>query len=168
MQTPGTDAWENRAWVIPAWQRRLAWPFVIAAALSIIVGGLIAAVSSPFGWAHGSWAAAYLVLVGGVAQIALIGGRLTLAGDHPEGRGSRPWPFCVLWNVATLLVIGGTVASSSVLVLVGSLGLLVVLTAFWPTRRSGTLSHRTWRVIFRIFLVFLALSTIIGLLLALR
>lgn len=168
MQIPATGASEPTAWVFPAWQRKLARPFAIVAALSVIVGGLIAAVSSPLGWPHGSWAAAYLVLVGGVAQSALIAGRLTLAGDRSEERGSRLWPLCVLWNVATLLVIGGTLGESFVLVLAGSLGLLIVLVAFWPTGGTGGSSHRAWRLIFRLFLVFLALSTVTGVLLALR
>ncbi len=39
---------------------------LMSAALSVIVGGLVAAVAGPLGLAQGSWLAAYLVLVCGV------------------------------------------------------------------------------------------------------
>lgn len=45
--------------------------FVIVGGVSIILGGLAAAATSPLGWEHGSWAAAYLVLVTGAAQLLL-------------------------------------------------------------------------------------------------
>ena len=38
---------------------------------SVALGGLVAAVAQPLDLAHGSWLAAYLVLVGGVAQGAM-------------------------------------------------------------------------------------------------
>ena len=45
--------------------------FGAVALLCVVAGGLVAAVTGPLRLEHGSWAAAYLVLVGGVAQGAL-------------------------------------------------------------------------------------------------
>ena len=45
--------------------------FVAAGSSCVVVGGLVAAATGPTGFEDGSWVAAYLVLVGGVAQIAL-------------------------------------------------------------------------------------------------
>ncbi len=160
-----------RTWVITAQQRQRAWPFLIAAAGSVVAGGLISAMSGPLGWQHGPWAAAYLVLVGGVAQAVLIVGRLVLTpegSEHTGWIGSAIWPYCGLWNLATLLVIGGTLASSFALVLIGSFGLLTVLAVFWPTRVPKVGAQRGWHVSYQLFLVFMALSTGVGCVLALR
>jgi hypothetical protein len=46
--------------------------FVVAGAL-VVVGGIVAAVNSASPFPHGSWLAAYLVLVGGASQVALGG-----------------------------------------------------------------------------------------------
>jgi hypothetical protein len=48
-------------------RERLA--FVAVASALIVAGGLVAAVNGAAAFAHGSWLAAYLVLVGGVAQL---------------------------------------------------------------------------------------------------
>jgi hypothetical protein len=46
-----------------------ARPFVILGAGAVVAGGLVAAASSVAPSAHASWAAGYLVLVAGVAQV---------------------------------------------------------------------------------------------------
>ena len=66
---------------------RSAMPFVVLGAVSVIAGGLVAAVSAPAGWEHGSWAAAYLVLVTGVAQIGLGAAQAALVAAPPWRRG---------------------------------------------------------------------------------
>ena len=43
-------------------------PFLLIGSLCTIAGGLVAAVTRPTGFVLGSWTAAFLVLVGGVAQ----------------------------------------------------------------------------------------------------
>ena len=48
--------------------RGSALGLLVAGAASIVLGGLVAAVTGPLELEHGSWAAAYLVLVSGVAQ----------------------------------------------------------------------------------------------------
>lgn len=158
---------ESENWIITVRQRREALPFAIGTVASLVAGGLIAAITSPLGWTYGAWAAAYLVLVGGVSQGALIVGRLALVPDQGQTPPRRMRPHFVLWNAATLLVIGGTLADLFVLVLLGSLGLLAVLIVFWPPRAPRSSNLRGWRLIYRIFIVFLALSTITGCVLAL-
>ncbi len=162
---------EPRAWVITGAQRARARPFAIASAASIIAGGLIAAMAGPFGWQHGSWAAAYLVLVGGVAQSVLIVGMLALTPERPTRSGrerSAVWPYCALWNVATILVIGGTLMGSFALVLLGSLGLIAVLITCWPLHVPKSAGLGGWRLSYRLFLGFMGLSTLVGCALALR
>lgn len=50
---------------------RPALPFAIVGTACVIAGGLVAAATAPAPSEHGSWAAAYLVLVAGMAQVAL-------------------------------------------------------------------------------------------------
>ncbi len=45
--------------------------FIASAALSVVAGGLVAAVTGPLEWAQGSWLAAYLVLVCGVGGFGI-------------------------------------------------------------------------------------------------
>src|SRR4051812_49961439 len=56
--------------------------FVVLAVVMIVVGGLVAAVNSAAPFAHGSWLAAYLVLVGGFSQSVLCGGRCLLSAPR--------------------------------------------------------------------------------------
>lgn len=42
------------------------WAFTAVARTMIVAGGVVAAINSAAPFAHGSWLAAYLVLVGGV------------------------------------------------------------------------------------------------------
>lgn len=88
--------------------------------VAVVLGGLTAAVTGPFDWAKGSWVAAYLVLVVGVAQYVM--GRMRPAGRRPDRSG---WAQVVGWNLGSLLVVGGTLVATPVLVTVGS-ALLVV------------------------------------------
>ncbi len=90
-------------------------PFVAAGGACVLAGGLVAAVSRPLGLELGSWAAAYLVLVGGIGQGALGGGRAWLARDAISRR--RTIVEASLWNIG----LAGT--------LVGSLGSVLAATA---------------------------------------
>ncbi|WP_338751511.1 hypothetical protein [Janibacter alittae] len=90
--------------------------------VAVVLGGLVAAVTGPLGWAKGSWAAAYLVLVLGVAQYSM--GRLRPAGPRPARPG---WVQLGAWNLGSLMVLGGTLASTPLLVDLGSVLLVVAL-----------------------------------------
>src|SRR5699024_5312394 len=80
-----------------------SWAMILLGYGCIIAGGLVAAVTGPLDLAEGSWLAAYLVLVGGIAQLALgwVPGVLGCsdAGD-PGG-----WMPVVAWNAGSGLVI---------------------------------------------------------------
>ena len=62
--------------------------FLTSASVLIVAGGAVAAVNSAAPFGHGSWLAAYLVLVGGVSQGVLGAGRLAL--QAPPFTRARP------------------------------------------------------------------------------
>lgn len=139
-------------------------PLIVAGSLSIVAGGLVAAVSGPADWEHGSWVAAFLVLVAGVAQIGVAAGQAHLAPV------ARHVGFVVVegaaWNVAGLTVIAGTLRSSPVIVSVGS-GVLVVALAMSAFAVAGS-SHPNRLMLrsFRLMLVVLLVSVSVGIALA--
>lgn len=142
----------------------------VGAAL-VVIGGLVAAVTGPLQLSHGSWLAAYLVLVGGVSQYAI--GRaptwLDLQPAHHSG-----WAVLAGWNVGNLAVAVGTFATLPVVVDVGGVVLLAVLVLLLREalrrRASGTVrphGGRRWaRWGYVAMLVVLVVSTPVGLLLA--
>lgn len=98
---------------------------IVIGALFIVSGGLVAAVTGPLKLVHGSWLAAYLVLVFGVAQLT-IG---AVQSSHQEGPAAAPpvrgWTQLVCLNVGNTGVIVGTLTRSP-LVVDGAAVLLVV------------------------------------------
>ena len=82
------------------------WAFTAAAGAMIVVGGLVAAINSAAPFAHGSWLAAYLVLVGGVAQLLLGVGCLGLPAPRLSARLRRTQ--LGLWNVGNAAVASGS------------------------------------------------------------
>lgn len=124
----------------------------------------MAAVTQPSGWEHGSWAAAFLVLVMGVAQIGLVTGQALLARVLP---GSGYFAVeCALWNVGGLFVIVGTVWSTPVVVSVGSAFLVVVVGMVIGAVGGAGADSRPLPVLFRCLLVVLVVSIPIGTVLA--
>lgn len=105
------------------------------AIVSIVLGGLVAAVTGPLQWPRGSWVAAYLVLVTGVAQAGLGMGALLL-GRRPPSRTSALVELFA-WNVGSALVIAGQLLDSVVALAVGS-GLLVVALVLWERDVRGS------------------------------
>src|SRR5690606_8487322 len=63
-----------------------ALPFIALGAISIVAGGLVAAVTAVSPTRHATWAAAYLVLVVGVAQLGIGLGQAMLAPKVPSSR----------------------------------------------------------------------------------
>ena len=94
----------------------------------VVAGGLVAAVTGPFGLEKGSWLAAYLVLVGGVALIAI-----GVAQQQLPSPVSTPVTIVQLsgWAVANSVVIVGALVSSSVTINVGAILLILVLALTW-------------------------------------
>lgn len=140
-----------------------ALPFVALGGTAIVAGGLVAAVTGPTGFDEGSWLAAYLVLVGGVALIALGVGQASFAARSP----SRPTVVGQLaaWSLSTAAVVAGTLASVPVLTAVGGAVLVAVLVTFVTSvRGSGTSGRLVW--LYRGTILLLLVSIPIGLVLA--
>ena len=139
-------------------------PFRVAACIWVITGGLVAAVTSPLGLEHGSWAAAFQVLVGGVLQAGLGIAQQALAARRPSRRilGAE----LLTWNLGSLAVIAGTVLASPWVVDGG--GLMLVVTMALMIRAVGRgAKGPAWALwTYRALLVLTAVSIPIGLLLA--
>ena len=139
-------------------------PFRLLALAWVITGGLTAAVTGPLGLEHGSWSAAFQVLVGGVLQGVLGTAQHRLAARTP-GRGVLLAEL-LTWNLGGLAVIGGTVAAAPLLVDAG--GALLVAAMVLMLRAVGRRAQGpTWLLwVFRAALVVTAVSIPIGLVLA--
>lgn len=114
-----------------------ARPFALIASAAVVAGGIVAAVAHPTGFELGSWLAAYLVLVVGVAQLALGGGQAWLAASTPD----TPTIIrqALLWNIGAAGVIGGTLLSSPAVTTLGGLVTVAALVAFLVgVRRLGS------------------------------
>lgn len=148
----------------PAPSVKGAMAFGAAALLCIVAGGLVAAVTSPLHLEHGSWAAAYLVLVGGVAQGALGVSQYFLAPRRFSG-----WKIVaelIAWNGASAAVIGGTLIANPWVVDAGGVLLMVSLALMFATVR-GPASMAGWALWgYRALVVVVGLSIPIGLVLA--
>lgn len=139
----------------------------------VVLGGLVAAVTGPFGLAHGSWTAAYLVLVSGLTQCAMGQARTR----HLGLTQSRSWGWVQVgaWNLGGALVIGGTLASEPLEVDLGSVLLVAALAiALHATRPATAVAARpaagrvspwgNWA--YRILLLVLAVSIPVGIVLS--
>ncbi|GLI29981.1 MULTISPECIES: hypothetical protein [Brachybacterium] len=148
----------------PASPARTDLPFRLLALVWVIAGGLTAAVTGPLGLEHGSWSAAFQVLVGGVLQGVLGIAQHGLAARAP-GRGVLLAEL-LTWNLGGLAVIGGTVLGAPLLVDAG--GALLVVTMMLMLRAVGRRAGGpTWLLwVFRAALVLTALSIPVGLVLA--
>lgn len=131
--------------------------FAIGVAL-IVLGGLVAAVTGPLALTRGSWLAAFLVLVGGVAQCVIsVQSRLAEAPLPPRARG---WMLVLLWNAGAAIVIAGSLASMPWVTAAGGLALVAALALAAdgirrPRRRGAA-------VLLRLLYAALAVSVVIG------
>jgi hypothetical protein len=142
--------------------RRIA-PALLIALASTVAGGLVAAASARTASEKSSWAAAYLVLVGGVATLGLALGRGLLSPGRPSGRMLAA--ELTAWLVGNALVLVGTLADLTWLVdvggalLVGALALLVLGVRRGPGARWA-------RAVFTALVAILLVSIPVGLVLA--
>ena len=137
--------------------------FRVIGAVWVIVGGLVSALTGPLGLEHGSWAAAFCVLVAGVSQFALGTIQAALASKPP----SAPIVATelVAWNAGSALVILGTVATMPLIVDVGGLFLVVALAVLIITVRGR--AEPLWALwAYRVLLIVILASIPIGLVLA--
>lgn len=130
---------------------------------------MVAAVTGPLQLAHGSWLAAYLVLVGGVAQY-VIGRAPTWFGPPTSPRSG--WFELAGWNLGNLGVAAGTLTAVPILVDIGGVLLLIVLVLLLRDtlgRRDGAppASLPQWtRWTYVVMLIVLVVSVPVGLVLA--
>lgn len=137
--------------------------FLVIGAVCIVVGGLVAGVSGPLRLEHGSWTAAYLVLVGGVAQIALGGGQGVLA---PRAPSTVVVMESVAWNLGGAVVIGGTLVRLPVIVDFGGMMLVIALALMIRTVRASSVRRRWLLWTYRAMVAVILVSIPIGLVLS--
>jgi len=141
-----------------------AIPFLTLGGISLILGGVVSAASAGSPSYTSAWAVAYLVLVGGMAQLVLGTGQAELASKRlPAGLLAAE---AALLNVSTVAVLLGTILTAPALTYAGAGLLLVTLVAFiWAVR--GASQHLPWLLwAFRIMVVVLLVSAPIGLVIA--
>ncbi|HEY8473153.1 MAG TPA: hypothetical protein VIL37_11050 [Natronosporangium sp.] len=97
----------------------------------VVLGGLVAAVTRPLQLTDGSWAAAYLVLVCGVAQYVM--GRVL---GLPAVPGKPGWSLVAVWNLGNLAVIAGTLLEVPAIVDAGAVLLVAALGLAWLAGRA--------------------------------
>jgi hypothetical protein len=134
--------------------------FLASASVLIVAGGAVAAVNSAAPSGHGSWLAAYLVLVGGVSQVVLGVGRLALRAPRPTPALLRAQ--LVLWNLGSLAVPAGVLADAPTLVTVGSVALLSALALFASGASGLRREVRVRAVVYLAIVVGLAASVVVG------
>ena len=141
-----------------------ARPFVIVGSAATIAGGVVAAVTRPTGFELGSWLAAYLVLVGGVAQITLGTAQAWMA-DAPPGAGAVRVEL-ISWNVAMVATILGSILAVPALTTVGGAASIVALGLFLRGVRHAAPTVRRSVLAYRMVVVVVLVSTPIGVALA--
>lgn len=142
--------------------RRVA-PALVFALAALVVGGMVAAITAHAPTQPATWASAYLVLVGGVATLGLALGRGFLSADHAPG--SRLVGEFTVWLLGNALVLVGTLTEATIVVDVGGvlLAIALALVALGVRRGPGP----GWlRALFVALVVFLLVSTLVGLVLA--
>jgi hypothetical protein len=139
-------------------------PFVLVGAASIVAGGLVAAVTRPLELELGSWLAAFLVLVGGVAQIVLGAGQAWLCDGRPPRR--QLISEAAAWNVGVATTIAGSLVALPVLTSVGGIAMAVALVLFLHGTRASASGPRRALATYRAVLVVVLVSTPVGLVLA--
>ncbi len=137
-------------------------PFASLGLAAVIAGGLIAAATAHAPSETLVWLVAYLVLIVGVAQIALGVGQYWLAGRAPAR--TRLWVEFAAFNLGNAGVIVGTLIDVAPLVDAGGVLVVVALILFLMggrgASRGGGLRH-----LYRILILLLLISVPIGLLL---
>jgi hypothetical protein len=143
-------------------QQQIAAPFVVIGSACVIAGGLLAAVVAHAPTEHATWAAAYLVLIAGVAQCALGIGRARLASGVPSRRALTA--ELMAWNAGNAAVIAGTVSGFTYITDAGGLLLVAALALFFGATRGP--SHGWSLRAYQLLIAVLLISIPVGLVLA--
>jgi hypothetical protein len=139
-------------------------PFVVSGVACTIAGGLVAAVTRPLDLGLGSWLAAFLVLVGGVAQTALGVGQAWLGDELPSRRVRHVELAC--WTAGMAATMAGSLADRPLLTSLGGLALAAALVLFLAATGSSRSGPRWATLSYRGVLLLVLLSTPVGLVLA--
>lgn len=123
------------AFALLATRARETAAFLVTGGACVIAGGFVAALSGPLDLSLGPWAAAYLVLVGGVVQIALGGVQVAVAPRRP-GRRTVLAEY-LSFNAGNALVIIGGMLTAPALVDVGGVALVLALALFLHAVRGA-------------------------------
>ncbi|MFE3170270.1 hypothetical protein ACFXPA_28500 [Amycolatopsis sp. NPDC059090] len=143
-----------------------ATPFAALGIGCTVTGGLASAVIAPHPTPHGAWAVAYLVLVGGIAQIGLGVGQALLSPAPPARL--LVVAQVAAWNAGNAAVLGGTLSGATPVVDLGGAVLVVGLALLVLGVRGGSPGGRArWvRHGFQALVVLLLVSIPVGLVLA--
>lgn len=145
-----------------AFRWRTAAPFLLIAALAIVGGGCVSAFLAHAPTRQVMWLVAYLVLVVGVAQSVLGVGQSWLARLPPGA--ALLTAECMLFNLANVLVMAGTMLAQPTWVSVGAVLLVLALALFFFGVRHAP--RGGWVYAYRAVLLLLGGSSGIGVLLA--
>ena len=152
------------SWAPPGPQMTLV-PFVVPGVLAVVAGGLLAAVVAPAPTEHATWAAAYLVLVWGVAQVGLGVGQGLCAARLSTALVVAQ---VIGWNLGCAAVVVGTLSGVPAVADVGAVLLVVTLillaralTGGPARRRVGVPSWAGWS--YRLLITVLLVSIPVGL-----
>jgi hypothetical protein len=112
-------------------------PSAVIGGVCIVAGGLVAAATAPAPSEKASWVAAYLVLVGGVAQVGLALGQAIFGrqASTPMVRAQRT-SWTAGWTAGNALVVAGTLSGLTALTDIGGLFLLATLLLLVPSLRT--------------------------------
>jgi hypothetical protein len=141
-----------------SWHRGPVLVPLLFGCAGVVAGGFVAAATAPVPSEKGSWAAAYLVLVVGVAQLGLVAGVAWLADRTPSSRliGAE----FLSWNLGNAAVLAGTLLDvQPAVALGGALIVLALLAALAAVRPAGP-SRMLW--VYRTLLVIVLVSVPIG------
>lgn len=137
-----------------------ASPLLVAGGISIVAGGLVAAVTGPTNWERGSWVAAFLVLVAGVAQIGIGASQAHLSPAPATLRFTAV--ECVLWNVACVATIVGSLLNNTVVVAIASAPLVAALVMSVLAVRGSGSRYPQLLLAYRLLLILLLASIPVG------
>ncbi len=138
--------------------------FIVVGSAAIVAGGLVAAVTRPTGFEEGAWVAAFLVLVGGVAQILVGGGQAALVAVAPS-RTTLAVELAT-WNLACAATVAGTLIASPPLTTLGGVALIASLVVFLVAVLKHGARPGWARTVYVAVVAFVLLSTPVGLVLA--
>ncbi|MFC5992595.1 hypothetical protein ACFQE5_00020 [Pseudonocardia hispaniensis] len=153
---------------VPAGSTRVVLPFALIGTACVVAGGLLAAVTASAPSQQASWASAYLVLVGGVAQIGLGAGQAIFA---PRTSARFLTAQVIGWNGGNAAVLLGTLLGVLPLVDVGGVLLVVALALFVHRVRADAVPRAAglnrWLLRgYRLLVLIVLVSIPIGLVLA--